>query len=56
MCGVFYGPDVPHTHMFTTLAKCWAMPAVTGNGIVSWVHIDDVARAIAELGWTPVPR
>jgi len=45
--GVFYGPDVPHTQMFTRLAKWWAMPAVTGNGIVSWIHIDDVAKATA---------
>ena len=31
--GIFYGPDVPHTQMFT--------------GIVSWIHIDDVAKATA---------
>jgi nucleoside-diphosphate-sugar epimerase len=46
--GVFYGPGVPHTEMFTRLAKWWAMPAITGNGIVSWVHIDDVAKATAD--------
>jgi nucleoside-diphosphate-sugar epimerase len=46
--GVFYGPDVPHTQMFTRLAKWWAMPAVTGGGIVSWIHIDDVAKATAD--------
>jgi nucleoside-diphosphate-sugar epimerase len=46
--GIFYGPGVPHTEMFTRLAKLWAMPAVTGNGIVSWIHIDDVAKATAE--------
>ena len=46
--GVFYGPDVPHTQMFTRLAKWWAMPAVTGSGIVSWIHIDDVAKATAD--------
>jgi len=46
--GVFYGPDVPHTQMFSRLAKWWAMPAVTGGGIVSWIHIDDVARATAD--------
>ena len=45
--GIFYGPDVPHTQMFTRLAKWWAMPVVTGNGIVSWIHIDDVAKATA---------
>ena len=46
--GIFYGPDVPHTQMFTRLAKLWAMPAVTGDGIVSWIHIDDVAKATAD--------
>jgi nucleoside-diphosphate-sugar epimerase len=46
--GVFYGPEVPHTQMFTRLAKLWAMPALTGNGIVSWIHIDDVAKATAD--------
>jgi hypothetical protein len=46
--GIFYGPDVPHTQMFTRLAKWWAMPAVTGDGIVSWIHIDDVAKATAD--------
>jgi nucleoside-diphosphate-sugar epimerase len=46
--GIFYGPGVPHTEMFTRLAKWWALPALTGNGIVSWVHIDDVAKATAD--------
>jgi nucleoside-diphosphate-sugar epimerase len=46
--GIFYGPDVPHTELFTRLAKWWAFPAMTGNGIVSWVHIDDVAKATAD--------
>ena len=46
--GVFYGPGVPHDELFTRLAKWWAMPAITGDGIVSWVHIDDVARATAD--------
>ena len=46
--GVFYGPDVPHTQMFTRLAKWWALPAMTGHGIASWVHIDDVAKATAD--------
>jgi nucleoside-diphosphate-sugar epimerase len=44
--GVFYGP-VPHDQMFTRLVKWWAMPAPTGSGIVSWIHIDDVAKATA---------
>ncbi|HEX3548183.1 MAG TPA: NAD(P)-dependent oxidoreductase [Mycobacterium sp.] len=46
--GLFYGPGVPHTEMFIRLAKWWAMPAVMGDGTVSWVHIDDVARATAD--------
>jgi nucleoside-diphosphate-sugar epimerase len=45
--GVFYGP-VPHDELFTRLAKRWAFPAMTGNGIVSWVHIDDVVKATAD--------
>ena len=46
--GIFYGPDVPHTELFTRLAKVWAFPAMTGHGIASWVHIDDVAKATAD--------
>lgn len=46
--GAFYGPGVTHDDMFRRLAKWWAMPALTGDGLVSWVHIDDVARATAD--------
>jgi nucleoside-diphosphate-sugar epimerase len=46
--GLFYGPGVPHDELFTRLAKWWAFPAITGKGIVSWVHIDDVAKATAD--------
>jgi nucleoside-diphosphate-sugar epimerase len=46
--GAFYGPGVPHTELFTRMAKWWMMPAITGNGIVSWIHIDDVAKATAD--------
>ncbi|AGB26317.1 nucleoside-diphosphate-sugar epimerase [Mycobacterium sp. JS623] len=46
--GAFYGPGVPHDELFTRLVKWWALPAVTGNGIVSWIHIDDVAKATAD--------
>ncbi|HEX2283436.1 MAG TPA: NAD-dependent epimerase/dehydratase family protein, partial [Mycobacterium sp.] len=46
--GIFYGPGVPHTELFTRLAKWWAMPAITGSGIISWIHIDDVAKATAD--------
>jgi nucleoside-diphosphate-sugar epimerase len=46
--GLFYGPGVPHDELFTRLAKWWALPAMTGHGIASWVHIDDVATATAD--------
>jgi nucleoside-diphosphate-sugar epimerase len=46
--GLFYGPGVPHDELFTRLAKWWALPAMTGHGIASWVHIDDVAKASAD--------
>jgi nucleoside-diphosphate-sugar epimerase len=46
--GVFYGPGVPHDELFTRLAKWWAMPAMTGHGIVSWIHIHDVAKVTAD--------
>jgi nucleoside-diphosphate-sugar epimerase len=46
--GAFYGPGVPHDELFTRLVKWWAMPALSGNGIVSWIHIDDVAKATAD--------
>ena len=46
--GIFYGPGVPHDELFTRLAKWWALPAMTGDGIASWVHIDDVAKATAD--------
>lgn len=46
--GAFYGPGVPHDELFTRLVKWWAMPAVAGTGIVSWIHIDDVAKATAD--------
>src|SRR5690348_4311888 len=32
--GAFYGRGVPHDELFTRLVKWWAMPAVSGNGIV----------------------
>ncbi|MUL84317.1 MULTISPECIES: NAD(P)-dependent oxidoreductase [unclassified Mycolicibacterium] len=46
--GVFYGPGVTHDDVFRRLAKWWLMPAMSGNGMLSWVHIDDVARATAD--------
>ncbi|WP_232006071.1 NAD(P)-dependent oxidoreductase [Mycobacterium sp. 852013-50091_SCH5140682] len=46
--GVFYGPGVTHDDLFRRLARWWALPAMTGTGILSWVHIDDVAKATAD--------
>ena len=46
--GCFYGPGVPHDELFVRLAKWCMLPAMTGNGIVSWIHIDDVAKATAD--------
>jgi nucleoside-diphosphate-sugar epimerase len=46
--GAFYGPGVPHDELFVRLTKLWMMPALTGKGIASWVHIDDVAKATAD--------
>src|SRR5215218_4209444 len=46
--GIFYGPGVPHDELFRRLAKWWVLPAMTGGGIASWVHIDDVASATAD--------
>lgn len=46
--GAFYGPGVPHDELFVTLAKRGLLPALTGPGIVSWIHIDDVATATAD--------
>jgi nucleoside-diphosphate-sugar epimerase len=46
--GVFYGPGVTHDELFRKLARWWALPAMTGTGIVSWVHIEDVAKATAD--------
>jgi nucleoside-diphosphate-sugar epimerase len=46
--GCFYGPGVPHDELFVRLAKWWALPAMTGDGVVSWIHIDDVATATVD--------
>ena len=46
--GCFYGPGVPHDELFVRLAKWYLLPAMTGSGIVSWIHIDDVAKATAD--------
>jgi nucleoside-diphosphate-sugar epimerase len=45
--GAFYGPGVPHDEMFARMAKWRVMLDMGGTGIVSWVHIDDVAKATA---------
>jgi nucleoside-diphosphate-sugar epimerase len=46
--GIFYGAGVPHTDLFARLVRWRALPAITGKGIVSWIHIDDVATATAD--------
>ena len=46
--GCFYGPGVPHDELFVRLAKWCMLPAMTGDGIVSWINIDDVAKATAD--------
>jgi nucleoside-diphosphate-sugar epimerase len=46
--GAFYGPGVPHDEMFTRMTK-WRLALNMGSsGVVSWVHIDDVAKATAD--------
>jgi nucleoside-diphosphate-sugar epimerase len=45
--GVFYGSDVPHSKMMARLAKFCVLPVPSGNGMLSWVEINDVARATA---------
>lgn len=45
--GAFYGPGVPHDLMFARMAKWRLSLDMGGNGIVSWVHIDDVVAATA---------
>lgn len=46
--GAFYGPGVPHDEMFARMAKWRVALDMGGTGIVSWVHIDDVAKATAD--------
>jgi nucleoside-diphosphate-sugar epimerase len=46
--GAFYGPDVPHDEMFVRMARWRVMLNMGGNGIASWIHIDDVAKATAD--------
>ncbi|KUH85849.1 MULTISPECIES: NAD(P)-dependent oxidoreductase [unclassified Mycobacterium] len=46
--GAFYGPAVPHDETFARMAKWRVGLDMGGSGIVSWVHIDDVAKATAD--------
>nr|WP_090278301.1 NAD(P)-dependent oxidoreductase [Mycolicibacterium komanii]CRL73710.1 NAD-dependent epimerase/dehydratase [Mycolicibacterium komanii] len=45
--GAFYGPGVPHDEMFARMARWRVRLDMGGNGIASWIHIDDVAKATA---------
>lgn len=46
--GAFYGPGVTHDELFVRMAKWRVALDMGGDGIVSWVHIDDVAKATAD--------
>jgi nucleoside-diphosphate-sugar epimerase len=45
--GAFYGPGVPHDELFARMAKWHVSLDMGGDGIASWVHIDDVVKATA---------
>ncbi|KUI23019.1 epimerase [Mycobacterium sp. GA-1285] len=45
--GAFYGPGVPHDELFTRMARWRVALDMGGSGVVSWIHIDDVAKATA---------
>ncbi len=45
--GAFYGPGVPHDELFARMAKWRVSLDMGGDGIVSWVHINDVVTATA---------
>ena len=45
--GGFYGPGVPHDELLTRMTKWHLSLNMGGNGIVPWVHIDDVTTATA---------
>lgn len=46
--GIFYGDCVPHIRMMSRLANWWALPVPSGSGMLSWIDIDDVARATVD--------
>lgn len=45
--GGFYGPGVPHDELLARMAKWRVSLDMGGDGVVSWVHIDDVVTATA---------
>lgn len=46
--GTFYGDGVPHITLMRRLARFGLLPVPKGNSMLSWIHIDDVARATAD--------
>ncbi len=46
--GFFYGADVPHVQMMTRMVRWWVLPVPRGNSMLSWIDINDVARATAD--------
>lgn len=46
--GFFYGESVPHIQMMTRMVRWLALPVPSGRSMLSWIHIDDVARATAD--------
>lgn len=46
--GFFYGDDVAHIQTMRRLVKFWALPVPSGHSMLSFIHIDGVARATAD--------
>ncbi len=46
--GFFYGDDVPHMQTMRRMVRFWALPVPSGRSMLSFIHIDDVARATVD--------